>query len=141
MFTSLTHWLSQHTWLLGAVAAGSLVLLTISLLATPRIVAQLPVDYLLRSESPSLKHPMLKMAITLLRTLTGAALIVMGLVMLVLPGPGIITLLIGLSMAQFPGKQRLIRLIASRESVFSSLNWMRRRYGKAPLIHPYERHG
>lgn len=139
MITSLIHWVSQHTWLLGALAAGSLGLLIASVLATPWIVAQLPADYLLRSESRSLKHPMLKLTITLLRTLIGATLIVLGLVMLVVPGPGIVTLLIGLSVAQFPGKQRLLRHIASRESVFGSLNWMRQRHGRAPLIHPYKR--
>ena len=138
MFTSFTHWLSQHTWLLGALAAGSLVLLITSVLATPWIVAQLPADYLLRKEPRSLKHPMLKLTITLMRTLIGATLVLLGLVMLVIPGPGIVTVLIGLSVAQFPGKQRLLCHIASRKSVFSSLNWMRQRHGKAPLIHPYE---
>lgn len=139
MFTSLTHWLAQHTWLLGTVAAVSFALLMASMLATPWIVAQLPADYLLRSESRSPKHPMLKFTITLLRTLFGATLIVLGFVMLVLPGPGIVTLLIGLSVAQFPGKVRLLRHIASRDSVFDSLNWMRRRHGRAPLIHPSHR--
>lgn len=84
---------------------------------------------------------MLKLIITILRTLIGASLIVLGLLMLVLPGPGIVTLIIGLSVARFPGKQRLLRHIASRDAVFGSLNWMRQRYGTVPLIHPFERDG
>jgi len=138
MFSTMSDWLDQYTWILGTAAAASIALLMLSILATPWIVSQLPADYLLRGESRSVRHPMLKLIITILRTLIGASLIVLGLLMLVLPGPGIVTLLVGLSVARFPGKQSLLRHIASRDSVFGSLNWMRQRYGTVPLIHPYE---
>lgn len=139
MLTPLSDWIGQHTWLLGMLAAGSATLLVASVLATPWFVAQLPEDYLLRPESESLQHPVLNLVITTLRTFIGGTLILLGLLMLFFPGPGIVTLLVGLSVAQFPGKQHLLRFLASRESVFNSLNWMRRRHGKGPMLHPHHK--
>lgn len=136
---TLTDWLSQHALLLGLLTAASMVLLLASIVATPWIVAQLPKDYLLQRDNTTPRHPVLRLIIDALRTLIGATLIVSGLVMLVIPGPGIITILIGLSIARFPGKRRLLHHIASRESVFSSLNWMRRRHGRPPLLHPHHK--
>lgn len=136
MITILTDWFNQHTLLLGLIAAGSTLLLLASIVATPWLVAQLPRDYLLRRDIILPRHPALRLSIDTLRTLIGLVLILLGLIMLVIPGPGIITLLIGLSIARFPGKHRLLRHIASRDSVFNSLNWMRGRHGRPPLLHP-----
>lgn len=52
------------------------------------------------------------------------------------PGPGLVVLLMGISLAEFPGKQRLLLNIATRPSVLRSLNWMRTRHGKPPFDYP-----
>lgn len=132
MFASL----SNHTALLVTLAAISMLLLLISVLATPRLVAQLPADYLLQRPQTVQKRSVLRLALRAVRNAIGFVLIVLGLIMLLIPGPGLVTLLIGISMASFPGKQRLLRHLATRESVFNSLNWMRRRHNKVPLLHP-----
>lgn len=133
----ITDWFSQHSLILGLLAAGSLIMLLASIVATPWLVARLPTDYLLQRDNRTPRHPIIRLAIDALRTLLGIALIILGLTMLIVPGPGFITLLIGLSIARFPGKRRLLRHIASRESVFNSLNWMRERHSRPPLLHPY----
>lgn len=134
----LTNWLSQNTLLLGLLAAGSTFLLVASIIATPWIVARLPRDYLLQYDRTSPRHPLIRLLINTLRSVIGLALILLGLLMIVIPGPGVITLLIGLSIARFPGKRQLLRYLASRSSVFTSLNWMRARQGQAPLLHPHQ---
>ena len=53
----------------------------------------------------------------------------MGLAMLVLPGQGIWSILIGLSLINFPGKYQVERALVSRPTVHRSLNWVRRRAG------------
>jgi len=138
MIHAFTHWLGQHTVLLGVLAVLSTVLLLASIVATPWIIARLPQNYLLQRDNSVRRHPLARLSIDVVRTLSGFALIVFGLLMLVMPGPGLITLLLGLSIARFPGKRRLLRHIASRDSVFNSLNWMRRRHGRPPLIHPHQ---
>ena len=131
-------WLSQHSGLIGIVTAISVLALLFSIIATPWIVARLPEDYLLQREGALNRHRALQFAIDALRTGLGAILIVFGLIMLVVPGPGLLTLLVGLSLARFPGKRKLLHRLASHESVFNSLNWMRKRRDKRPLRHPDE---
>lgn len=63
----------------------------------------------------------------------GALLALAGLLMLVLPGPGVITLLTGIMPLEFPGKHALERWIVARGPVLKTLNWMRRRAGREPL--------
>jgi hypothetical protein len=56
--------------------------------------------------------------------------------MLVVPGQGALTVAIGLMLADFPGKQRLLLWIATRKRVWQSLNWLRRKAGKDALERP-----
>ena len=136
--TTLIDWISQHNYLLSTLAVASVILLLLSIIATPWLVSRLPLDYLVRPRKRSLKHPVIRLLFDTTRTLTGVSLILLGLVMLVIPGPGLVTLVVGISLASFPGKQKLMRQFASHRAVFASLNWMRQRRGKPPLHHPDE---
>jgi len=64
----------------------------------------------------------------------GLVLFICGLAMLVLPGQGLITMLIGLSLIPFPGKHKLENKLLARKSVRSSLNWIRIKAKKDPFI-------
>ena len=64
----------------------------------------------------------------------GFILVVAGIIMLVLPGQGVFTILIGIMLLNFPGKYRLERWIVARRPVLRSINWLRRRAGRAPLV-------
>jgi len=65
------------------------------------------------------------------KNLLGCVIIVAGIVMLVLPGQGILTILAGIMLLDFPGKYRLLRWIVARPQVLRTLNWLRRRAGRA----------
>jgi hypothetical protein len=54
-------------------------------------------------------------------------LVLLGLVMLVTPGQGILTLLSGLLLMNFPGKYRLEQWLVLRPGILRALNWLRRR--------------
>jgi len=53
--------------------------------------------------------------------------------MLVLPGQGVMTVLIGVALLDFPGKHRLQRWIVGRRGVLDALNWIRRKRGRPPF--------
>ena len=53
--------------------------------------------------------------------------------MLVLPGQGLLTILIGLAVMQFPGKFELERWLVTRKGVLEGINWLRQRSGRLPL--------
>ena len=56
-----------------------------------------------------------------------------GLLMLVLPGQGILTLLAGLVLLDFPGKFLLLRWLARKDRILRSLNWIRKKGHKEPF--------
>jgi hypothetical protein len=72
--------------------------------------------------------------IKIAKVIVGVCLLLIGLVMLVLPGQGLITMLIGFSLLPFPGKDKMEQIILSRKSVRSSLNWIRMKAKKDPFI-------
>ena len=54
--------------------------------------------------------------------------------MLVLPGQGVLTILIGVMFINFPGKYRLERWVVMRDPVLKTINRLRQRAGHPPLI-------
>jgi hypothetical protein len=68
------------------------------------------------------------------KIVSGILLVICGLALLVLPGQGLITILIGLSLLPFPGKQKLEQKLLQRQSVQSTLNWIRTKAKKEPFI-------
>ncbi|WP_290538524.1 S-methyl-5-thioribose-1-phosphate isomerase [Alcanivorax sp.] len=70
------------------------------------------------------------------RITANGELLVAGILMLVLPGQGLLTILIALMASTFPGKYRLERAIMRRPGVFRAANWIRRKYDRTPLKHP-----
>jgi UPF0716 family protein affecting phage T7 exclusion len=72
--------------------------------------------------------------INLAKIIVGVCLLLIGIVMLVLPGQGLITMLIGLSLLPFPGKDKMEQNILSRKSVRTTLNWIRVKAKKPPFI-------
>jgi amino acid transporter len=130
-------WLSEHAGLTTGLIVASIVLLVASLWIGRAYLISVPADYFVRQHKPleSLrrKNPALWWAVMIGKNLLGALFIVAGLIMFVTPGQGILTLLMGLALTNFPGKQRLERMIIERPAVLKLVNGMRARAGKAPL--------
>jgi len=82
------------------------------------------------------KQPVLFILNKFVKNIIGVLLILAGIAMLVLPGQGVLTILIGLGITDFPGKYKLERKLVSNQAVFKSLNWMRKRAGVEPFVYP-----
>jgi hypothetical protein len=137
---SWTHGPLDWFWSPGVLAVLSVVsilLFVASLLAIPWIVARLPADYFCaRRDRPSLLHLENARVRGLLRVgknVLGGLLLLAGIAMLVLPGQGIITILVSLILLDVPGKRRFLARIVNRPSVAHALNRIRRRHGQPPL--------
>ena len=113
----------------------SVLTFVVSLAAIPWLVARLPRDYFLQSRpGPAAdRHPVIRLILTVLRNLIALVLVAGGLLMLFLPGQGLLTLIIGLSLLDFPGRPRLIRWLVSHDRIQRGLNWIRARTGRPPL--------
>jgi hypothetical protein len=69
------------------------------------------------------------------RNLGGAILILLGIAMSLpgVPGQGILTIIIGITMLDIPGKKRLERRLIGRPRILRIINGMRARFKRAPL--------
>jgi hypothetical protein len=72
------------------------------------------------------------------RNVLGLALIVLGLLLSIpgVPGQGLLTLLIGLMLVDFPGRRRAEKALARRRGILAAMNRIRARFGHAPLLPP-----
>jgi hypothetical protein len=121
---------------LEALFIFSIVSFVASLIALPIILVRLPQDYFHAAKSRTWlkgRHPILRVLAIGLKNLAGAMLVVGGVAMLLLPGQGLLTLLIGVSLMDFPGKHELERRIVARPAVLKAINAVRQRFHRPPL--------
>lgn len=120
---------------LGLVSVATFVL---TLLIVPIIVVRIPEDYFSDQRRHTSRwaqyHPVFRYLLISLKNLAGVILFVMGLLMLVLPGQGLLTIFFGIALMDFPGKYKVERRLVSYPKVLHSINWIRKKAHKAPLI-------
>ncbi len=122
-------------WL--AVGVGSLA---VTLVTLPLVILRLPPDYFVRPRRVPLSHhaahPVIAVLVLTLKNLIGLTLLILGAVMLFIPGQGILTMLIGLLLMNFPGKYHLEQKLVRRPAVLRTLNRIRARWDRPPLQQP-----
>jgi hypothetical protein len=94
--------------------------------------AKIPQDYFKNKQRVSkLKESsiVLWLFYMITKNLIGYIFIILGILALVLPGQGILMILIGLVMSDYPGKQNLERRIISIKTVRRGINWLRKKSG------------
>jgi len=126
----------QHLSIFYWIGGISFVLFITTVIAVPYIITRLPPNFLQEAKHKDdiLKiHFLLRLFLNVLKNIAGIVLIAAGILMLVLPGQGIITILIGLFLFDFPGKHKLIFLILRNPLVLKAINWIREKKGKEPL--------
>jgi hypothetical protein len=115
----------------------SLVFFVGTLVAIPFILVRLPSDYFdVRVPRPWMEdhHPVLRLVGHVVKNVVGGVFLFAGFLMLFLPGQGILTMLIGISMLDFPGKRRVEAKLIGQPTVLSAVNAMRRKFEKPPLV-------
>lgn len=112
--------------------AFSVGVFVLTLVGIPIAIVRMPSDYFCREQRRGSRNLFWVIA----KNVLGVVLVVLGVVMLVLPGQGILTLLAGLLMMDFPGKQRLVHKLVTRPAVQRGLSAIRERAGKPPLQWP-----
>ena len=116
----------------------SLITFFASLLVIPWLVVRIPVDYFATEKRHKIawanQHPLIRWALLILKNLVGVIFIFLGIAMLVLPGQGLLTILIGIIFLNFPGKYRLERWLIQLKPVHRAVDWLRHRAGREPLI-------
>ena len=138
MLGMLTDWVGAHRHVFWWLVAFSVVAFVGTLIAVPWMVVRIPPDYFARrawrDAKPVRRHPVVHVLFVIGRNVLGYAFIALGILMLVLPGQGLLTILAGVVLVDFPGKHRALEWLVARPTVLKSMNWIRERRGKGPLI-------
>jgi hypothetical protein len=115
----------------------SLVSFVASLFLIPFLIVRIPVDYFAetkRHPSPwAERHIVIRWSVLIVKNLLGLVFVLLGLAMLVLPGQGLLTLLIGVLLLNFPGKYRFERWLIQKPSIYKAVAWLRQRAGSEKL--------
>jgi hypothetical protein len=131
-------WIQRHEIGLLWLTALSVVTFVGSLVVVPLLAVRIPPDYFAgRAKQGTLwadHHPAVRWILIIGKNLLGYLLIAAGVLMLVLPGQGMLTILIGVLFLDFPGKYRLERWIVLHGPVLQAINWLRQRAGQPPLV-------
>jgi hypothetical protein len=125
----------------GYVAGGAALFLAtfvISIVVIGALLVMLPPTYFLDSHDRGLwidQHPVIRWTGIVVKNLVGIAIILLGAALSLpgIPGQGLLTILIGLVLLDFPGKRRLERKILQMRRVLQKINSLRQRFGRQPL--------
>jgi hypothetical protein len=130
-------WVQEHGALLGWLGMASVLMFVGSLVVLPWLVIRIPTDYFVHrrhwADRWEIRHPLLRLTVLVVKNMIGVVLVLAGVAMLVLPGQGILTILIGLMCLDFPGKYALEQYIARQRPVIGALNWIRLKAHRPPL--------
>ena len=111
LISTIIYWSEAYRPALWWLGVSSIVLFLAFLIGIPLIIIKLPTDYFRRIGLPmAQKRPLTRKHVIglIIKHIVGLIFLVAGIIMLVLPGQGLLSIMIGLSLVYFPGKRRLI---------------------------------
>lgn len=137
---AVVEWITHHEVLMGYLGLLSLITFILTLMLVPVLVIRMPADYFMYDKE-SLKefrkqHPLVWVVTQVMKNIFGALFICAGLAMLVLPGQGLITILIGITLVSFPKKRALECRIIRIKAVVRTINWIRAKANTCPIEVP-----
>jgi hypothetical protein len=127
--------ISQDRTLWIVSTAVSVALYVAIAVYIPVALARLPPDAFVRPEPP--RRPLA----IVLRFVIGIVVVLAGVAMLFLPGPGVLTILLGLTIVGGRLARRGVRKLVTQPKVFAAINAVRAKRGRPPLIHPGQQPG
>ena len=134
LLATVQQWIPVEV-LLGLAVAGVICFIG-SLIAIPLILVRLPADYFdTRTPRHWMKdhHPVLRLLGVIVKNVVGVVFVLAGFAMLFLPGQGLLTMLIGVSLVDFPKKRVLEAKMVGQPTLLGVINAMRKKFDKPPL--------
>lgn len=135
----MVEWFQTYETIFYWIAGGSLAAFAATLAIIPWLVLRIPADYF-RSRKRNVicsdcnRSTPVWLLLRIMKNAAGAVFVLAGLVMLLTPGQGLLSIIVGLGLMNFPGKFRLERWLISRGPTLKIINRYRRRRGKPPLL-------
>lgn len=135
--SSLTELITLRSVVVGIVLF--VITFSVSLGIVSLILVKLPPTYF-KEDHPrdfwTERHAAIRMMGIVGKNFLGVVLVVLGIVMSLpgVPGQGLLTILLGIMLLDFPGKRRLEYRLISRPAVLRAVNKLRAKFGKPDLV-------
>ena len=138
MFDYLADSFSSLTWRTALIAILVFIgtfLLNLAIVSV--ILVKLPKDHFKNDKSKRVtgSNATVRVLKVIGKNVAGWLLIALGVVLSVpgVPGQGLLTILLGVMLVDFPGKHRLEQKLLSRPGIIKTINRLRGRFGKPAL--------
>ena len=139
MIDLLSEFANSITWR-GAILGVLVFVVTflVSLGIVSLILVKIPADYFKKNHKTKFwsgPNPPVHAAKVIGKNILGFLLVVLGIVLSIpgVPGQGLLTILLGIMLLDFPGKSTLERKLLSRPEIVKTINRLRDRFHKQPL--------
>jgi hypothetical protein len=127
-------------WVLWTIVGVSVFTFVVSLVILRIALIRMSADYFTRERKANTalrkNRPIVWLLGVIGKNILGFLLLIAGLIMLAAPGQGLLTILMGIALMNFPGKRRLEVALIRRPSIHKSINWVRKRNDKPPIEIP-----
>ena len=139
MLDSIWNFFSAITWrsvLIGALIFVGSFLINLAIVSV--ILVKLPANHFAKSRKTKFwsgPRPAIHAAKVIGKNIGGLLLVALGVVLSLpgVPGQGLLTILLGVMLLDFPGRHRLEQKLLSKPSIVNTINRLRGRFGKPPL--------
>jgi hypothetical protein len=137
LFSEFILALSWRSVLIGALIFVGSFLFNLGIVSL--ILVKLPADHFSKNRKTKFwagPNPALHAAKVIGKNLLGLLLVALGVVLSLpgVPGQGLLTILLGVMLLDFPGRDRLEQKLLSRPTIVNTINRLRGRFGKPPLV-------
>ena len=131
--------LSDLTW--GKALIGVLIFVgtfAANIALVSFILVKIPADYFKKTHKTQFwvgPNPALHAAKMIGKNILGIFLVVLGIILSIpgVPGQGLLTILLGVVLLDFPGKRNLERKLLSRQEIVKTIDRLRKKFNKPPL--------
>lgn len=133
----MEQWISKDTliWVSSLSGVGLLVFAIV----TPWLIVRMPEDFFSNPQRYNWlnrKPAMIRVPIRILKNMLALALVIVGVIMFLTPASGLFPMLLGVVLADVPGKLKLQRWILCRTTIRKSITWLRRKFHRKPVQMP-----
>lgn len=123
-------WLENNSYILFYLGIISVLIFIFSIVGLRLFIIAIPSDYFINKKRVSALRDnsiLLWVFYKIFKNIIGYIFIAIGLLALVLPGQGILMILIGLMMSDYPKKFDLEKKIIKIDTVRKGVNWIRKK--------------
>jgi uncharacterized membrane protein YbaN (DUF454 family) len=136
LFSEFILALTWRSVLIGAAIFVGSFLLNLAIVSV--ILVKLPANHFSKNRKTKFwsgPRPALHAAKMIGKNILGVLLVGLGVVLSLpgIPGQGLLTILLGIMLLDFPGRERLEQKLLSKPSIVNTINRLRGRFGKPPL--------